>query len=411
MSTASSWTEQRTPAPARIRNALVNAALAGASTFLAAALFLGAGEAYLRLEHGAVPPGPPTDWNIYDPRRGWALVPGAYTYFDVKAARRVEVQINDFGIRNASLTPSVLPGVHRVTVLGDSFVFGPPLMPEETITGQLQAMAGPAIEVVNAAVPGYGTGQQYRLMQELVGRGYQPGRQLILMFFTNDLQDNLGLEYSTLETNRRQPVFEVDASGQLTQTTPQAFERSRGRPNLLLGSLFLPMLRYNAEVVFASHPALSNFLQGVGLVPSLPRTPGIVAGWYGAGWESRWQVTAEVLSYVLRQYRAMPDAPTLHLVFIPSPFQVQAAFRGTLQRAALDDERYARFLADPDRPQRVLAALAARLDVGYSDLTPALRVAAQREPQYFAREGHFNAAGCATAARILLEEVLAGAGR
>jgi hypothetical protein len=59
----------------------------------------------------------------------------------------------------------------------------------------------------------------------------------------------------------------------------------------------------------------------------------------------------------------------------------------------------------------MLSALAARLDVAYSDLTPALRVAAQREPQYFAREGHFNVAGSATAARLLLQEVLASAGR
>jgi hypothetical protein len=377
---------------------LANAALVIGSVFLSGAL---------QMQYGSVPPGPPIEWNAYDVQRGWTLKPGHYSYFNVQALRRVDVVINELGLRNGPLSREPEPGVERVTILGDSFVFGPQLNAGEMMTSQLQAFAGATHEIVNVAVPGYGTGQQYRLVEELQAKGYQLGRKLILVFFTNDLQDNLGLEYSTLAREPWRPIFSVDASGNLQQTVPRPFNTDGGGSRgLLARSLFIPFVRYHLEVVAVSYPTILNVLEALGMTPSLPHTPGIVAGWYGQQWETMWRVTEGVLEHTVRTIRATRDAPELFIAFVPSPFQVHESFRLAIEAGAPRDARYASFLSDPDRPQRALQALARRLDVAFIDMTPDVRQAAAHSLMYFPREGHFTEAGCAIAAKLIYEQAL-----
>lgn len=386
---------------------LAKTALVIGSLILSGALLFAGGEIYLQTEHGSVPPGPPAEWNTYDLRRGWTLKPGRYSYFHVQALRRVDVVINELGLRNGPVSRETKPGVERVIVLGDSFVFGPQLNAGETITSQLQDFAGASFEIVNVSVPGYGTGQQYRLVEELQAKGYQLGRKLILVFFTNDIQDNLGLEYSTLERNPWQPSFGVDASGNLQQTVPRPHQTDGGGGRgLLARSLFAQFLRYYLEVLVVSHPFILRIVEAVDMTPSLPRTPGIVAGWHGPQWQSMWRVTEGVLEHLVGAIRAVPDGPEIFIAFVPSPFQVHEAFRRIIEAGADGDARYASFLSDPDRPQRVLQALASRLDVPFIDMTPALRRAAARSLLYFPREGHFTEAGSAITARVTYEQAI-----
>lgn len=387
---------------------LANAALVLGSLFLSGALLFAGGEIYLQRQYGAVPPGPPVEWHAYDARRGWTLKPGRYSYFNVQALRRVDVVINEIGLRNRPLSREPGPGVERVTVVGDSFVFGPPLNDAETMTARLQALVGDAVEVVNVSVPGYGTGQQYRLLEELQANGYRLGRKLVIVFFTNDILDNLGLKYGNLERNPWQPIFSVDASGKLQQTVPSQFNTAdlAGSRGLLARSLFIAFLRYHLEVLAVSYPGVLKVLEAAGMTPSLPFTPGVVAGWYGPQWEARWAVTEGVLEYLVRAMRAAHDAPEVFIAFVPSPFQVHESFRVTLAAQAASDARYASFLSDPDRPQRTVQSLARRLDVPFIDMTPEVRRAAAHAPMYFPREGHFNEAGCAIAARVLYDQAI-----
>jgi hypothetical protein len=392
-----------------VKKFLAHAALVVASLLLWSALLFAAGEIYLQTQYGSLPPGPPVEWNVYDARRGWTLKPGHYSYFNVQALRGVDVVINELGLRNGPLSREPEPGVERVTVLGDSFVFAPSLNNAETITYQLQGLAGSSFEVVNVSAPGYGTGQEYRFLEDLQAKGYRLGRKLVIMFFTNDVLDNLGLDYSTLERRPWQPIFSVDASGNLQQTVPRPFKVDRAggvRRGLLARSLFLPFLRYHIEVLLVSRPSILNVLEAVGITPGLPRTPGIVAAWYGPQWETMWRVTEGVLEHMVRTIRAMHDAPELFIAFVPSPFQVHESFRRTIEAGAASDARYASFLSDSDRPQRTLRSLARRLDVPFIDLTPEVRQAAAHSLMYFPREGHFNQAGCAIAAKVIYEQVI-----
>lgn len=390
-----------------VKGFLVNAALVAVSLLFGSALLFAAGEIYMQAKYGALPPGPPVEWHAYDSRRGWTLRPGRYSYFDARALRRVDVVINELGLRNASLSREPEPGAERVIVLGDSFIFGLPLNHAETITGKLQALAGGSFEVVNVSAPGYGTGQEYRLLEDLQARGIRLGSKLVIVFFTNDIQDNLGLYYSTLERNPWQPVFSLDPLGNLQQTVPRPFEpRSDGRRGLRERSMFIPFLRYHFEVAAASHPVILGVLEALGMTPDLPRTPGVIAGWYGPRWQAMWRTTEAVLEHLVRTVRAMPGAPEISIAFVPSPFQVHESFRRLIEAGAARDARYAGFLADPDRPQRTVQTLAGRLGVPFVDLTPELRRAAAHRLMYFPREGHFNAAGGEIAARVIYEQAM-----
>lgn len=393
----------------RMRNLLANTALALGSVVFTCAVLFGGGELLMQHKYGAVPPGPPESaWARYDATRGWAMNPGRYSFFDVRAARRVDVSVNELGLRQGPVALQPSSGVQRVTVLGDSFIFGPPVNDRDTIPSHLQALAGKGYEIVNVSAPGYGTGQEYRLLEELRAKGYKPGDKLVIAFFTNDIQDNLGLDYATLARNPRQPVFGVDASGKLEQTTPPppAPKHVGGQAPLLERSLFWMFLRYQLDVAVVSYPAILTVLDAVGMAPRLPRTPGIVSGWYAPQWEERWQVTESVLDYVVRAVRALPDAPEIHIAFVPSPFQLEGSFRRAAEASAGTDPSYRAFLDDPDRPQRLLEAFARRAGVPFVDLTPAVRQAAATTLMYFPREGHFNEAGNALAARVLFDKVI-----
>lgn len=390
-----------------LRNWLINAALVLGS----AALVFIAGEILLQAKYGAVPPGPPGEWSEYDEQRGWSMKPGHYSYFEVRAARRVDVAINKLGLRQGPLASEPAPGVERISVVGDSFIFGPPVGDAETIPAQLQSLAGNGFEVVNISAPGYGTGQQYRLIENLQANGFRLGKKVVLAFFTNDVQDNLALDYATLAPNPRQPRFEVDRDGNLKQVSPHAPAPRRAGHDargLLERSLFISYLRYQVEVLAVAYPGMVGVLRAVGLAPSLPRIPGIVLGWHSPDWEEQWQVSARVMEYVVKHLRELPEAPEVYIAFVPSPFQVHDTFRRAIEADAGADPRYASFLADPDRPQRVLRELAQRLDVPFVDLTPAVREAAARELMYFPREGHFNEAGNKLAAQVLYQRVVQG---
>lgn len=393
-----------------LRNGLINAALVGSSVVLALALLFVAGEVLLRAKYGSVPPGPPGEWSEFDEQRGWAMKPGRYSYFEVRAARRVDVAINELGLRQGPVKPEPAPGVERISIVGDSFIFGPPVDDRETIPAQLQAIAGERFEVVNISAPGYGTGQQFRLIERLRASGFKLGTKVVLSFFTNDVQDNLALDYATLEPNPRQPRFTIDAAGDLQQVSPRppGPRRASSGPGLLERSLFVSFVRYQLEVLAVAYPGMVGALSSIGLAPSLPRTPGIVLGWHSPKWQEQWQASEQVIEYVVKQLRALPEAPEVYIAFVPSPFQVHDTFRRAVQDGANGDPMYASFLADTDRPQRVVRALAQRLEVPFIDITPAVRQAAARQLMYFPREGHFNEAGSRLAAQVLYEHVIQG---
>ena len=98
----------------------------------------------------------------------------------------------DGAARSAPESTPSRRGVFRILALGDSYVEGAQVQGNQTMAARLEAMLsqqlGRPVEVINAGVFGYGTAQEYLLLDEM-GVKYQP--DLVVLFFChcNDIAE------------------------------------------------------------------------------------------------------------------------------------------------------------------------------------------------------------------------------
>ncbi len=381
-----------------MRTVAANCGLVMLSLLVGALVLFGIGEAYFQLTFARLDPDAERRAYLeFEATRGWQMEPGDYVEYEARTNRAVHISINDVGVRDADITRQPPRDTERISVLGDSFVFSATLPNDQLFTHLLEERLGTSYEVLNIGVPGYGTGQEYLLLETLLAQGYDLG-QLVLVFFTNDLQDNIGLKYSSLRRNPHRPSFTVNGKGELVWQAPRPPASRSGTGRLLDRSYFLSFIRATGETLVLKYPILFRVLDALGLTPELPRMPGVIAGWYTPGWQARWQATRKILDFVVRDLEAAGLADELTIAFMPSPFQTEAAFRELIANRADEDPRYAAFLRDADRPRRALAEFCDEQGIPFVDLTPALgRVTGA----YFPREGHLTELGSAVVARVL----------
>jgi hypothetical protein len=144
-------------------------------------------EAVLRVSDAVPEVGSPlSGFHQSDPYLGWVGKPNRHLHY-----RRPEfdtlVQLDAEGWRQPE-PPRPPDPTHRILVLGDSFTWGWGVSQGEVFTDLLQAALPATVAVYNRGVVGFGTGQEYLLLQrELAARPYDT---VVLMFFINDLADN-----------------------------------------------------------------------------------------------------------------------------------------------------------------------------------------------------------------------------
>jgi len=115
---------------------------------------------------------------------GWANRPGATGHIhDGNIDYRV--RINREGFRDPERSLVKPAGSKRIVVLGDSVTWGWGVDNGERYTDLLEARLGPGVEVINLAVPGYGTDQHYWNL-ERNGWSYEPDLVLYCVVM-NDL--------------------------------------------------------------------------------------------------------------------------------------------------------------------------------------------------------------------------------
>ncbi|MFZ1745542.1 MAG: hypothetical protein WAU17_06455, partial [Nitrospirales bacterium] len=344
-----------------------------------------------------------SDFKLYNESRGWALRPGNYRHFNFRAFREVDFTVNEDGLRNHKFSLALPADRERVTILGDSFVFGEALNDGEHLTDQLQKLGAGKFEFINVSAPGYGTGQEILLIKELVEHGYQIGNKLILAFFTNDILDNLGLDYS-LKRSAIKPVFTINKRGELDHSVPEKPEIRKTSINLFEKSLFFHFVRSRIEILLAANSELLDYLEIFGIIPDLPRVPGIITGWYNPGWEERWALTRDLLTYLAKltsnEYQAK-----LFVLFIPSPFQSSGIHKAILSNKREKDPRYETFLADIERPQNLLRKFCEEQGIPFIDASPALQKNGTKIPMFFPREGHLNEHGSQVVAELIYRSI------
>jgi hypothetical protein len=119
----------------------------------------------------------------YHPELGWAPVPNEQTVFT--ASRRISVTNNNYGFRGPEPDRSGKP---CILFLGDSFVWGFDVEASERFTEKLQA-GHPEWSIVNLGVSGYGTDQEYLVLQKYFDQ-FRPRLVFLVICGDNDNEDN-----------------------------------------------------------------------------------------------------------------------------------------------------------------------------------------------------------------------------
>ena len=124
------------------------------------------------------------------PVLGWAPRPGVEGTYAFGG--RTHLRINKAGFRDSDHALAKPEGVLRIAVLGDSFTEAREVALEETFWKVMEAeMAGcvPGVEVLGFGVNGYGTAQEYLVLETSVW-DYDPDIVLLAVFTGNDVWNN-----------------------------------------------------------------------------------------------------------------------------------------------------------------------------------------------------------------------------
>ena len=119
----------------------------------------------------------------FDPDLGWAPVPNARAEFT--GSRTVDVQNNSIGLRDIGQERGRKP---TILFIGDSFTWGFDVEAKDRFTEILRRKM-PQAAIVNAGVPGYGTDQEYLLLERLWD-AVKPDVVVLMYCSDNDRFDN-----------------------------------------------------------------------------------------------------------------------------------------------------------------------------------------------------------------------------
>jgi len=126
-----------------------------------------------------------------DPLYGWALRPQARMHsVDTDRGLHYSISINGLGQRDHERPHNKPQGVRRVLFLGDSFIFGAGVGAEARCTDRLQAALGSQVDIVNAAVSGWGTDQEFLYLCN-EGLALQPDVVVVGLCALNDVLNNM----------------------------------------------------------------------------------------------------------------------------------------------------------------------------------------------------------------------------
>jgi lysophospholipase L1-like esterase len=187
---------------------LRSAVRAGLIQFAIVLATLGAAEAILRLAdlrflRESTQIGQATVYR-YDAELGWSPTPNSVSPF--VGSRAITVRHNSLGLRDIEPEPT---SKQTILILGDSFVWGYDVEAEERFTDLLRRDL-PGYRIVNAGVSGYGTDQEYLLLQRLWQK-IEPNIVVLMFTLDNDHQDNSS---NSRYDNHYKPYFAQAGDGE-----------------------------------------------------------------------------------------------------------------------------------------------------------------------------------------------------
>jgi GDSL-like Lipase/Acylhydrolase family len=325
--------------------------------------------------------------------------------------RVVRVTTNAAGLRGAELPTSKPAALRRVLALGDSFTFGDAVEAEEAWPAQLERRLDRAVgplrwQVINAGIPGHGTGQELllaRMLQERV----EPDVVVLGFTVVNDLLDNLCIEEASYTPKTGVPCFVLDGE-RLRVIAPATVPPAQARrPRLRV----VDFVAGEARRATLGNPRLLALAGRAGLPVDLPYVPATIASWYDPRYaEPGWRLTRRLLLEVREEFRSR-HVPTVVLL-IPAALQVDPGLQAALRALGAGRPAVGEFLDDPARPQRLVTDFCRSAALDCVDALPALRDLTGRGTKtYYSIDNHWTPAAHAAAAdlvaRHLAERALA----
>ena len=176
----------------------------------------------------------------YDAELGWMPAPGSSGV--ITSFRTTHYKHNSLGLRDDELVPDARP---TILFLGDSFVWGLDSEADERFTNLLRAKI-PDHQILAGGVSGFGTDQEYLLLQGLWPK-VKPAVVVLIFCSQNDRLDN--------STNKRyynyyKPYFATEPDGSLVlkgEPVPKS-HLVYYRDNWLVRHLWLARLAVDAYV-------------------------------------------------------------------------------------------------------------------------------------------------------------------
>jgi lysophospholipase L1-like esterase len=299
-----------------------------------------------------------------DPVLGWRGRPHVRLRFR-RPQFDVEIAHDGQGWRAGEPSAPAAPA-RRLLVLGDSFTWGWGVPQGAVYTDHLQR-ARPDVAVDNRGVNGFGTGQEYLLLQQALAA--RRADVVVVQFFFNDVADNVDGK------RERRPLFRLDGdrlvppSGTLRPLNGpvRRWLKDHSRAFLLLDFATRPLAGGNAAA-----PPLQPATDAAAPV-DWRTVPG------GALTE---RLLVAIVDVATARGARVAIAYAPHRLELTAPDAVPPAVRA------------ARALA---------RAAAGRAGAQWIDLTPALAAAAERAPVLFPGDEHWTPAGHAAVAAALLD--------
>ena len=351
--------------------------------------------------------------NFYgpDPRRGWALIPGARGWWTKEG--RAWVQVNRDGLRDEEHPRPKPPGEVRIAFLGDSCTESVqvPLgqtfweLLEKRLAASCPAVAGRKVEALDFGVSGYGTAQELLTLQHDVWK-YSPDLVLLAFYSGNDVRNN----YQPLELDEARPYFVLRPDGTLARDdsfrSTTGYRLRRTAPARLLYSLFnhVRLLQLGKQAKSALDGRIGAWkahgVQAAAAVHELGLDNAVYSPPQQEEWRAAWAVTEAML-------RAARDEAAAHhtrfgVVSLTTPMQVHpdpAVRREFMRKLKIAGLFY---------PDARLAAFGERERIPVLALAPALQSYAESRrvflhgfPNTAPGEGHWNARGHAAAAEAM----------
>jgi hypothetical protein len=141
----------------------------------------------------------------YDAELGWMPIPGSSS--TATNARTIHARHNSLGLRDEEFSPDVKP---TIMFLGDSFVWGLDAEADERFSELLKPRL-PNHQILAAGVSGFGTDQEYVLLQKLWPK-VKPAIVVLIFCTDNDRDDNSSnIRYEGYQ----KPYFTTAADGSL----------------------------------------------------------------------------------------------------------------------------------------------------------------------------------------------------